>query len=138
MAGFKSSYKHVTCGVPQGSVLGPILFLIYVNDLPDVCKNVEVFLFADDTNLSAIDKPVEEICDDLESVGNWLISNKLVLSAEKTVVLQIGNRASSCANFSLQNNAVPCALLCKYLAVVLDGKLSFQSHIDFIMKRLST
>ena len=70
---------------------------------PEVCKNVEVFLFADDTNLSVIDKPWEEICDDLESVSNWLISNKIVLNPEKTVVLKIGNRASRCVNYSLQN-----------------------------------
>ena len=137
-SGFASSYKEISCGVPQGSVLGPILFLIYLNDLPSVCKKLEVFLFADDTNLSALDMTYEQITADHESVSSWLTSNKLVLNLDKTVCLNIGHRASSVGSFCIENINVQAAATCKYLGVMLDCKLAFNSHIGNVLKRLST
>ena len=74
-----SNFMNLKCGVPQGSVLGPILFFIDINDLPSVCNKVEVFLFADDTNLSALKVPSEDIAEDLNAVSRWLESNKFLI-----------------------------------------------------------
>ena len=80
-----SNSRLMTCGVPQRSVLGPILFLIYVNDLPKM-PNLKTILFADDTALFASDSNVfsleKFVNDELEKVILWLTQNKLTLNAE--------------------------------------------------------
>ena len=81
--GTSSDWCEIKNGVPQGSILGPLLFLICINDLPLVCKNVEVLLFADDTNIEAVGCSVENIKSDLDSRNFWLESNKLVLNLSK-------------------------------------------------------
>ena len=82
--GISSSWKSVKCRVPQGSILGPQLFIIYINDLPNVCKDVEIILFADDTNIEATDCSINERASDLKNINDWLTENMLVLNLEKT------------------------------------------------------
>ena len=90
-SGTKSAFLEIKDGVPQGSVLGPLLFLIYINDLPSSIKNSIVSLFADDTCLLSSDKNLEslnvKINDDLQALSNWLKSNKISLNATKTEVI---------------------------------------------------
>ena len=77
--GASSSWNSIVCGVPQGSILGRLLFLIYINDLPNVFKSLDVILFADDKNLTAINKNDNTVQEDLQNINNWLIANKLIL-----------------------------------------------------------
>ena len=91
-----SEVANVTCGVPQGSNLGPLLFLLYINDLPNCLEETQASMFADDTNLSCQGKSSAEIekkiNTDLENVHKWLIANKLTLNQEKTECMLIGSR----------------------------------------------
>ena len=86
--GTSSSMKTVSCGVPQGSILGPILFLLYINDLSIVCKDTEPFLFADDSNLFISDsdpyKLQSQIINELGNISLWLKVNRLSLNIKKT------------------------------------------------------
>ena len=76
-----SDYKTTKCGVPQGSVLGPLLFLIFINDISISTSKVSFYLFADDTCLFYSNKQLEkDINNALENIANWLKANKLIYS----------------------------------------------------------
>ena len=83
----QTNIETITCGVPQGSILGPLLFLIFVNDLYKVTKYLEPIMFADDTNLFYSHKNIKALCQivnsELKLVNEWLLANKLSLNAKK-------------------------------------------------------
>ena len=85
--GTSSSYQNITCGVPQGSILGPLLFLLYINDLASVSKKFFSVLFADDSNLFLSgqnpDSLIEEMNREIVYVTDWLRANKLSLNLNK-------------------------------------------------------
>ena len=80
-------WLQVNTGIPQGSVLGPLLFLVYINDIQHAVCNSNVFLFADDTNISCQTSIYEDYQLDLTSISSWLCSNKLTLNSDKTTLI---------------------------------------------------
>jgi len=86
--GISSNVKQINCGVPQGSVLRPLLFLIYINDLPNISKKLTFFLFADDTNIfyeSKSELHLEKTLNkELKKLYTWLVVNRLALNIDKT------------------------------------------------------
>ena len=86
----------IRCGVPQGSNLGPLLFLLYINDLPNCLSYTSANMFVDDTNITTKGSNVEDIQtrlnDDLEQIHQWLLANKLILNKDKTEYMVIGSR----------------------------------------------
>ena len=83
-----SNKVHVSCGVPQGSVLGPLLFLLYVNDIHQCLNKLKFYLFADDTSILYADKNLKSLENivniELRNLHDWLTSNKFTLNTTKT------------------------------------------------------
>ena len=81
-----SDWRKTECGVPQGSILGPLLFLVYINELPLACMKCQAFLFADDTCLWGTNCSIEELQADLLAVSDWLHNNKLTLNIKNVSI----------------------------------------------------
>ncbi|XP_044183319.1 uncharacterized protein LOC122963992 [Acropora millepora] len=144
--GCLSSQSNLLCGVPQGSTLGHLLFLIYINDLPNCLKFTTPCLYADDIQIftSSFDRGVlaNNINSDLKNLSDWLIVNKLQFHPLKTKLMVVGStynlntKSGELSNvISIDNNLVSRVPSNKCLGVLLDEKLTFETHIDYICKK---
>ena len=140
--GVQSEKLLIKCGVPQGSILGPLLFLLYINDLPNVSKVLSTTIFADDTNMfitgSDAYSMINTINTEMKSVVNWLNCNKLSLNVSKSHYMLFNNKKVM-PNCSIFINGQQVERVCetKFLGVLIDEKLSWKSHISFLKKKIS-
>jgi hypothetical protein len=139
-----SSLKAIKYGVPQGSVLGPLLFLLFVNDLPRVIQGAEVVLFADDTNILITAKNILSLNEKIQNVKNqiekWFHENRLIINTEKSKVLFFrGSRSiqSTRPLFCLNNKEVVCSVDVKFLGICITEDLSWVTHIQYVSQKLS-
>ena len=141
--GFNSDYKTIKYGVPQGLVLGPLLFLIFINDLNPAIKDSETFLFANDTSLLNIKDSVKQVNKvvnkDLEFLGQWLNANRISLNGVKTeiVIFRRKKKHLGCdVNLKLCGKKLKPSNYVRYLGIYLDEYLNWSPHINHLSQRL--
>ena len=141
--GHSSTRVRVTCGVPQGSVLGPLLFLLYVNDIANSVPRASIKLFADDTNMFITGKTMGELeikaKTELENINLWLAANKLYLNCDKTCYMIFSpkiQRNELDINLTVNEIRLKRVSSCKYLGVIIDDKLKWIPHIETVTLKL--
>ena len=138
-----SDMKKITCGVPQGSILGPLLFSLYINDIASVSNILSSILFADDTTLFCSSKNLQELTaivnNELANIMQWLNANKLSLNIDKTNFMLFRPKG--------KNEICPSTHICganiievdsaKFLGIVIDIRLNWVEHVKCISRKIA-
>lgn len=140
--GVLSEKRQIECGVPQGSILGPLLFIVFINDLYKCSKELTLILFADDTNAfmkgTNINDTIDSLNIELAKVAVWFDANQLSLNIKKTHYMIFSNRHVTSAKFvhikGLRIEQVYCT---KFLGVFIDDKLTWKEHIMYTKNKIS-
>lgn len=135
----KSESKIINCGVPQGSVLGPLLFLLYINDLAFVDIKGQFTMFADDTTILWNNKNknflYDSINNDILKIKSWCDSNLLTFNINKTNILTFKCELN---NIHMNDEIVKYSSCTKFLGLIVDVKLNFKDHIEKLCNKLAS
>ena len=147
VSGSLSETCALQCGIPQGTILGPLLFLLYINDLPNCLTNSYPRMYADGTHLTYADKNLNIIqsClnEDLLNISKWVIANELTLNVTKTEFMLIGlrqklNALTASPVLSINGTSVKQVSTSKCLGVLIDANLTWGSHIEKLAKKIAS
>lgn len=137
-----SESKIINQGVPQGSILGPLLFCIYMNDLPDCINYALPILYADDTTVALADKSllslILKLNSDLSKITDWCNANFLILNPAKTqfMIFRSSQRHLPCSPaITLNRHNIPPSTCVSFLGIKLDPHLKFTNHIAHIKQK---
>ena len=135
-----SEYKEIEFGTPQGSVLGPLIFLIFNNDLHLHLAYSNCILFVDDTTLYCTPKDLRHltwcIMEDLQTISDWFRANKLTLNLDKSVCMLFQNKHGKSMNPYLQELGLPVVTNTKFLGVRIDEKLDWDYQLNHVLIKL--
>ena len=140
--GSNSKTKPIKYGVPQGSILGPLLFIIYINDIPGISKFAHFILYADDANIFITASTIEEVFqkfDDLSSeLIQWVNSNGLALNLKKTKYMIFSTKTlESVRDIKIGNKNIERKSEARFLGVIIDEKLNWSRHIATIKTKMA-
>ena len=142
--GYDSGLAVINCGVPQGLVLGPLLFLLYINDLNQAIKFWEVHHFADDTNLLCLGNSIKKLNKlanvDLKRLVNWLNANKISLNVKRTEMVIFKSKQKKFEGdlkIKLSGKRLYPTEGVKYLGLKIDTNLSWQYHVNDLSVKLN-
>ena len=140
----KSSYSKILCGVPQGSILGPLFFIIYVNDIGKCVSHCKHLLYADDTVIyitGNIDITTTYLQEDLNRFKKWCDRNQLTMNIKKTKYVTFGMKSQTRRvhnhDLFIQNVKIDRVNSYKYLGMILDMNLNYNSHLENCLKLIS-
>ena len=136
----ESSMKTLTCGIPQGSTLGPLLFLLYINDLPNSSKKLKFRIFADDTNIfytsNSLDELERVVNEELANVLKYCSANKLSINYKKTNYMLITTSKRK-PNITITACNITKKSQIKYLGVFIDEHLTWDTQLKHVNNKLT-
>lgn len=138
----RSTLMRISCGVPQGSILGPLLFILYVNDLVNATKDCNVIMFADDTNLFFSSKNLTDlektINRELQNICLWFNLNKLSLNVKKTNFILFGHsKRKKPMNICINDFKIDRTDKTKFLGVIINQTLTWSDHITVVTHKVN-
>ena len=142
--GCVSDVENVVCGIPQGSTVGPLMYIIYINDISTSIKNCKYYLYADDTIIYTTGSLVDctdRLNIDLQTFKKWCNRNKLTLNIKKTKYTIFGLKSQTRRKLNhemfIEGTKIDRVQTYKYLGITLDMHLNYNKHLENIVRTIS-